>query len=394
MNQYFADFHIHVGINEKGRWIKIPTSRKLTVRNIMTEAIYRKGIEIIGIVDAMSPSVMEDLEQLISEGKLELLPGGGYRYDGKATVLLGAEIETAEESGGLAHTLLFLPDIDTMKHFSLRMSKHIRNIHMSSQNAHMTLDQLIQVAAGYGAMIVPAHIFTPYKSVYGSCTRRIQSIISEKSAAAITAMELGLSADTFMADRIDELKDFSFITNSDAHSLDKIAREYNIISAQAPSFEECYLAFTRQGNRAVSANYGLNPRLGKYHRTCCVKCGTLTVANGDNTPCPYCGGKKFVRGVYNRIEELADRTIPLHPAYRPPYYYQIPLEFIPGIGGKTLSKLLSRFGTEMHVLHRASEHELAELIGEKLSKQVLSARNGEADIIDGGGGVYGRMTKM
>lgn len=394
MNQYFADFHIHIGINEKGKWVKIPTSRSLTVRNIVTEAVNRKGMDIVGIVDAMSPSVMDDLELLIKEGRLELLTGGGYRFDKKVTLLLGAEIETAEVDGGLAHTLVFLPDISTMRHLSAFMSQHIRNIHMSSQNAHMTLNELIQSVLPYNAIIIPAHIFTPHKSLYGSCTRRLGNIVSDRAFAGITAVELGLSADTSMADRIDELKHFSFITNSDAHSLDKIAREYNIIRAVEPTFTECQYALVRKCERQVEANYGLNPRLGKYHRTCCAKCNEQLTIAAENPICPQCGSKKIVHGVFDRIDEIADRQVPLHPEHRPPYYYQIPLEFIPGVGGKTLNRLLLQFGTEMNVLHRAPEHELYELLGQKLAEQIINARTGKTVIIDGGGGIYGRLAKM
>lgn len=394
MNQYFTDLHIHIGINEQGKWVKIPTSRNLTVRNIVTEAVNRKGMDIVGIVDAMSPSVMDDLELLIQEGKLELLTGGGYRFDKMVTMLLGAEIETAEVDGGLAHTLVFLPDLETMRHFSAFMSKHIRNIHMSSQNAHMTLEKLIQSVSPYNAITIPAHIFTPHKSLYGSCTSRLSGIISDKSFAGITAMELGLSADTSMADRIDELRDFSFVTNSDAHSLDKIAREYNIICAAEPTFTECQYALSRKGNRQVKANYGLNPRLGKYHRTCCTKCGGQLTAEVEGQLCCYCGSKKIIRGVFDRVDEIADRPTPIHPDHRPPYYYQIPLEFIPGVGGKTLDRLLLQFGTEMNVIHRAQEHELYKLLGSKLASQIMSARTGKTAIIDGGGGIYGRLAKM
>ena len=53
----------------------------------------------------------------------------------------------------------------------------------------------------------------------------------------IPAIELGLSSDTFLADEISELEDKTFLTNSDAHSLPKIAREYNKLSVEDISFD-------------------------------------------------------------------------------------------------------------------------------------------------------------
>ncbi|TXK86265.1 TIGR00375 family protein, partial [Parageobacillus sp. SY1] len=73
------------------------------------------------------------------------------------------------------------------------------------------------------------------------------------------------------------------------------------------------------------------------------------------------------------------------------YIYQVPLEFIPGLGPKTYEKLLARFGTEMYVLHQATEEELKQSIGEKLAKLIILARRGELSIQAGGGGKYGKI---
>ena len=76
MNRYFADFHVHVGISESGQWVKIPTSRKLTVRTILDTALKRKGLQIVAIVDSMSPWAQQDIGRLLDEGSLTLQSGG------------------------------------------------------------------------------------------------------------------------------------------------------------------------------------------------------------------------------------------------------------------------------------------------------------------------------
>lgn len=78
----------------------------------------------------------------------------------------------------------------------------------------------------YNGVLIPAHAFTPHKSFYGNCTSRLERIFKEEFNK-IFAIELGLSADTELADQISELETRTFVTNSDAHSLPKIAREYN-----------------------------------------------------------------------------------------------------------------------------------------------------------------------
>jgi uncharacterized protein (TIGR00375 family) len=210
----------------------------------------------------------------------------------------------------------------------------------------------------------------------------------------LSAIELGLSADTFLADQITELRGFSFVTNSDAHSLEKIAREYNIFRLSEPSFAEIKLALARKKGRGIAANYGLDPHLGKYHRTMCLDCDhAYTVELSPAAVCPDCGSTKIIKGVYDRIHEIADFAPSVHPPFRPQYHYQIPLEFIPGVGKKVLTRLLHAFGTEMNILHAAAKEDIAKVVGEKLADAIDKARSGHAAIDAGGGGVYGRIIK-
>lgn len=393
LNQYFADLHIHVGMSESGKWIKIPTSRRLTVREILREAAERKGMDIVGIIDALSPLVLADIILLIEEGLLAPASGGGYLYQGRMLLILGAEIETKEQNGGLAHTLVFVPDIETMTAFSNYMSQYIKNINLSSQNAHMPLNQLVNIANNFDSLIVPAHVFTPHKSLYGVCCDRLEHILSDKELEMLAAIELGLSSDSDMADRIGELSYYTFVTNSDAHSLDKIAREYNVFAMNTLSFAEVGKTLSRTDKRQVKANYGLNPRLGKYHHTFCSNCTFTDTYGLTDRRCPQCGSDSLVKGVFDRINEIADYPEPHHPSHRPEYCYQIPLEFIPGLGKKIMSKLLEEFETEMNILHYATHDALTKVAGGKIADFIISARTGTATITAGGGGIYGRLVK-
>ena len=87
-------------------------------------------------------------------------------------------------------------------------------------------------------------------------------------------------------------------------------------------------------NNYVIANYGLDPKLGKYHRTYCDNCESLS--NIRDGKCVKCGSKKVVKGVYDRIKEIEDRTIISKKAKlkNDKYIYQVALEFLPGIGQK------------------------------------------------------------
>ena len=93
------------------------------------------------------------------------------------------------------------------------MSHHIRNITLSSQRADISAYELINIVEKYNGVLIPAHAFTPHKSFYGNCTSRLERIFKEKYDK-IFAIELGLSADTYIADEISELANKNFITNS------------------------------------------------------------------------------------------------------------------------------------------------------------------------------------
>ena len=79
-------------------------------------------------------------------------------------------------------------------------------------------------------------------------------------------------------------------------------------------------------------------------------------------------------GVLDRIEIIKDKKETKSPNFRPPYKYQIPLSFIPGLGGKTIEKLLSNFGTEMNVLHKLSFDDIEAVCGEKIAKNIIERK--------------------
>jgi uncharacterized protein (TIGR00375 family) len=388
MNEYFLDLHIHIGRTKGGQAVKITASRDLTLFSIIREAAERKGIDIIGIIDASSPPVLEEFRELVEDGELIPLEGGGLSYQGKVTILLGAEVETAGPSGGTAHFGIWMPDLKRMGEFSRWLADRVTNPVLSSQRANTSASELQRVATDFGGMFIINHAFTPHKSVYGNCVSSAREMLD---LSRVTALELGLSSDSDLADLFSELQDITFVSNSDAHSLAKIGREYNKILVRSPSFEEVKKSLLRQEGRCVTANYGLTPTLGKYHRTYCLPCKQIVTDPPPVIHCPRCGSTHVVLGVIDRIYSIADRNKPVHPLHRPPYYYQVPLEFIPKIGKRTIDKLLAEFGTEMNILHRANEDDLARIVGEKIANDIVLARTGRLPLVTGGGGKYGRV---
>ena len=396
MYEIFADLHIHIGRSENGKPIKITGARSLNFANIAKECYERKGIDVVGIIDCASPYVIEDIENFLKTGEAYELKDGGIIYKDKVFIILGSEVETSEknEDGktGSAHNLCYFPTLKDIKGFSQEMSKHIHNITLSTQRSDVSGYELIDIVEKYNGVLIPAHVFTPFKSYYGNCTRRIERIFKEKYNK-IFAIELGLSSDTYYADKISELAGKQFVTNSDAHSLPKIAREYNKLLVEDVSFKEIFKAIKGEDGRKIICNYGLDPKLGKYNRSFCEDCNCSIETPAPALKCDKCGGTNITMGVFDRIEMIKDQES-TSPSFRPEYHYQVPLQFMPGVGNKAIEKLLSAFGTEMTILNKVTRDDLESCVGEKLADVIDNARQGKMHIHAGGGGVYGKVENV
>lgn len=385
MNRAFADLHIHIGQSLDGKAVKITASRSLTLPNILHFAREVKGLSMIGVVDAHSRGVRQDFRTMLHEGQLKPLEGGGYQYE-DITLIPGIEQELSVGDGN-AHFLAYFPTLEHMERYIAEIKPQVKNWQLSSQKAYVSVeDWLGAVALGEGIWL-PAHAFTPHKGIYGNCCQSLLDVLP----GLPPALEIGLSADRQMARSLTELEHVTLFSNSDAHSLPKIAREYNLLELTENSFTGlAQLVHDKQGQ--VVANYGLPPEVGKYHRTYCLVCEKIVAGEPPLLSCPQCGSRKVVTGVMDRLASIADH--PLVHTPDPRYIYQVPLSDLPGVGPKTYKHLLEVFGTEMAVLHQASQEELVKVVGEKTAEWIMSSRTGKLIFQAGGGGVYGRVVDI
>lgn len=384
----YADLHIHIGRTQEGNPVKITASRQMTFSEVIHESYHRKGLQLIGVIDAHSPAVQREIYQKLETGEFQEHRDGGIVYQG-VTCLLGAEIEIKEPHRKPAHVLVYLPTLEKMVSFTKWLSKYMKNVELSTQRLYQPVTTLIEQVKEREGIFIPAHIFTPFKSALGSAADRLSHLFPIEQ---LDAVELGLSSDCHFADQISELSSLTFLTNSDAHSIPKIGREHNELLMKEASFQEWKKVLHRTDGRKVLANYGLNPRLGKYYRSRCLNCGDLWPAGQNIWKCPACGGQKRVKGVRDRIEELSDQPS-MSPAHRSPYIYQVPLQMLPGIGPKTFNRLLEHLGTEMNILHQASREEIAAVTNERVADQIIRARKQQLNLVEGGGGKYGKVQR-
>ncbi len=343
---------------------------------------------MVGIIDCHVPAVIHELEEAVEKGEIYEHRDGGLVKDG-GCLIPGSEIEIYDENcNGPIHVLVFLPYLNSMKHFSSWLGERMTNHHLSSQRFYGSAIELQEKAKELGGLFVIAHAFTPFKSLYGRGV--VKSMEEVFRPDLIDAIELGLSCDTQMAGQVGELEKHTFLSNSDAHSLEKIGREYQAIDMEDLSFKELIFALKGKEGRKIAGNFGLHPQLGKYYRTCCATCGAL-FPEGGTLKCLHCEKGRIVKGVSNRIKELSDATAASSPVNRPPYTHHAPLEFIPGLGPRMLEKLRGLFGTDMEVIHSVSAEELRKVLPNQVVDKIIESRNGTIYLKEGGGGHYGKL---
>ena len=371
-----ADFHIH-------SCFSMASSKDMLIKNIAPKSKL-KGLGLLGTGDALHPKWLDIIRQSTSYSG-----DGIYTSDGMDFVLT-----TEVEAKNRIHHVIIMPDIDIARELSDILPSNNKN---SDGRPKTKLDgaELLDLAHDHDCLIGPAHAFTPWTGMYKSFDS-IYNCYGKKP----DFVELGLSADTDMADTIDELKDFVFLTNSDAHSPwpHRLGREFNCIELEDISYTSIKKAIKK---RNVRANYGLVPNLGKYHMTACTKCHQLVdpaLARQNRMKC-NCGGI-IKRGVDFRISEIADYDTPHHPDFRPDYVHLMPLaEIISAVYQKGVTtkfvqaiwqKLIDNFKTEIDVLINVSLDDIKN-IDENVSLAIKSFRDNSLDVVPGGGGKYGQI---
>jgi uncharacterized protein (TIGR00375 family) len=219
----------------------------------------------------------------------------------------------------------------------------------------------------------------------------------------VAFLELGLSADSNYGDRIAELHDLTFLSNSDAHSpwSNKLAREFNRFDVPDMSFDGLKKAILRKEGYRCVLNVGFYPQEGKYNESACIKCFrhySLEECIELDWKCRVCGGQ-VKKGVHDRVNELAICENPQHPDHRPPYLHTLPLAEIimmclghSGINTKGVSTawnaLVEKFGSETAILLDAELEEL-DFVDSRIVDGIRAFREEKVIIHPGGGGKYG-----
>jgi DNA helicase II / ATP-dependent DNA helicase PcrA len=404
---YLADLHIHSPFSRA-------TSKTSSLSGLFAWARV-KGLHLIGTGDFTHPGWFAQLREQLTPAEPglfrladEQVPPALYGVHPEAIeirFLLSAEISSIYKRHGRVrkvHNLIYVPNFSSAARINAKLAA-IGNIEADGRPI-LGLDSrdlleivLEQAPEGF---LVPAHIWTPWFSLFGSRSGfdTIEDCYGDL-AGHIFALETGLSSDPDMNRLISALDRFTLISNSDCHSPAKLGREANSFATDFDFFA-MRRALAEPAGGGFLGTIEFFPEEGKYHLDGHRKCGVTLEPRETRrlrAICPSCGQPLTV-GVLHRVLELADRENPCHPAKAPEVHSLIPLPEVlgeildAGPATKTVlsqyGEVVNRFGSEFNFyLHTPLEE--IERGSPVLAEAVRRIRRGEVIRQSGYDGEFG-----
>ncbi len=301
------------------------------------------------------------------------------------------------------HNIIFAPSLEIVERIQQALEK-IGNIRADGRpilglDSRDLLEIILEIDPN--CHLIPAHIWTPWFSMLGSKSGfdSVEECFGDLTPH-IFALETGLSSDPPMNWRVSNLDRYALVSNSDAHSPQKLGREATVFHCEL-SYDALFAAMRSGDPAQFGGTIEFFPEEGKYHldghRNCGI-CWEPTTTLAHKGICPVCG-KGITVGVMHRVETLADRPPGHHPDRAHPYINLIPLpELLAEVHGsgessrrvqQEYAKLLERLGPELTILRETPVDEIAPVGGERLAEGVTRMRRGQVTAQAGYDGEYG-----
>ncbi|MBI3305251.1 DNA helicase UvrD [Candidatus Parcubacteria bacterium] len=419
--RFIADLQLHSKYSRA-------TSKDMVPENMALWA-QLKGIYVLGTGDFTHPAWMKELKE-----KLEPAEPGLYRLKAKYAsksehgitfnrdrmrFLVTGEISNIYSKNGKVrrvHNLIWLPSLEVAEAINTKLS-WIGNLKSDGRPIiGLDSEELTKIVLGVSkdAMVIPAHAWTPYFSVFGSMSG-FDSLDECYGAFSkyIYAVETGLSSSPPMNWRLSQLDRVALTSNSDSHSLQRLGREANVLEGDAVDYFKIAEAFKNASPfKLADCSYERTPlklketiefypEEGKYHydghRLCKVRFSPQESKEHKNL-CPKCG-RALTIGVMNRVEAIADRPLGAKPEKTIPYRSLVSLDEViaEAFGqGKATKKvfeeylgLVRQLGSEFFVLLDAARADIERVSSADIAEGVMRVREGRLSIQPGFDGEYG-----
>lgn len=397
-NRFIADLHLHSKYSRA-------TSRDMEPETLVKWA-EMKGIKVLGTGDFTHPTYFAELKAKLepqSNGLLALAEGTSRTY-----FLLTAEVSHIfSETGRVRkiHILILAPDFEVAERINDHLGRRGRLTADGRPIFGFPVRDLVKMIMDISpdCLLVPAHAWTPWFSVFGANSGfdSLEECFGEE-AKHIHAIETGLSSDPEMNWRISALDRVTLISNSDAHSPNRIGREANVFVGE-PSRDAILEAIRSKDRGRFLFTIEFYPEEGKYHYDGHRGCGMVlspSEARSNRDLCPVCK-KRLTIGVMHRVEDLADRPAGGMPPGGIPSVHLVPLEEIIAAaldqGVSTIAvereyqRMISQGGSEFDILLDLSPVDLASFCNPKILEGILRVREGKLRISPGHDGVYGKI---
>ncbi|MFN3302039.1 MAG: endonuclease Q family protein, partial [Patescibacteria group bacterium] len=396
--RYIADFHLHSKYSRA-------TSQNMDLDHLDLWARL-KGIQILGTGDFTHPEWFKELKE-----KLEPLGNGLFKLKNAKNLavyfILTTEVSciyTKKGVGRRIHLIIFLPDFESVEKFNTQLSWSGNLKADGRPMLNLDAKEILKIALNISpdALVVPAHVWTPWYSIFGSKSGfdSIEECFDELTPY-IYAIETGLSSDPAMNWRLSQLDKITIISCSDSHSPKNLGREATVFEFDEISYKKIIETLKKKDPTHLKYTIEFFPEEGKYHfdghRLCNVSFSpTETKKRGGI--CPVCG-RELTIGVMHRVEKLADRPAGFIPPNAIPFKSLIPLqEIIAEVLGVNKSskiveeeyfKIIKQGGSEFQILMDWNETDLKKIVPEKIVEGIIRMRNGQVQKIPGYDGVYG-----
>jgi uncharacterized protein (TIGR00375 family) len=392
-----ADFHVHSGYSRA-------TSKEMNVARMALWA-KKKGINLLGTGDFTHPIHFANLKSSLHSA------GNGLfttKREPSVFFILTTEISCIYSYKGRVrktHSIIMAPSIVVVD----KINNILRKLGNISSDGRpilgMSAKDLLKIVLDVSedCLFVPAHVWTPWFSLFGSKSGfdSLEECFDEYSRY-IYAVETGLSSDPEMNWRLSALDNITLISNSDAHSPNKLGREGNVFDCKI-DYHDIIDVIKKKDAARFLHTIEFFPEEGKYHYDGHRACNVLFSPEETKQHkgiCPVCK-KALTVGVMNRVDELADRENGFVPDNVIPSRHVVPLEeiiasaFNVGVNSLRVKREYERLveiHTEYTILLDLTQSELYKIADTRIAEGVLRVRAGDISITPGYDGEFGRIS--